>query len=112
MSRTHAALQPVLATLISRGLDEVEVYAKKGRSRVISVRPESEEVAFANEEGWAVRAGNFQIWANSTGTGLPDRKPGDPLPRMVLDGMLTGAFDAAGRATEVRIWWHSMPKPT
>ena len=30
----------------------------------------------------------FQIWARSTGTGLPPRQPGDPLPRMVLDGVL------------------------
>lgn len=49
----------------------------------------------------------FEIWAKSTGTGLPDRKPGDPLPRLVLDGTLVGRFDRAGRATEVRIWWHS-----
>ncbi|WP_137700220.1 nuclear transport factor 2 family protein [Marimonas lutisalis] len=49
----------------------------------------------------------FEIWAKSTGTGLPDRQPGDPLPRMILDGTLIGRFDAAGRATEVRIWWHS-----
>lgn len=53
----------------------------------------------------------FQIWAASTGTGLPDRKPGDPLPRMELDGMLSGQFTAAGLAREVRIWWHSMPRP-
>ena len=51
----------------------------------------------------------FHIWAKSTGTGLPDRKPGDPLPRMVLDGTLVGAFDDRGLATDVRIWWHSMP---
>jgi len=51
----------------------------------------------------------FEVWAKSTGTGLPDRKPGDPLPRMVLDGTLVGAFDKDGRATQVRIWWHSMP---
>ena len=53
----------------------------------------------------------FEIWAKSAGTGLPERKPGDPLPRMVLDGMLTAAFDADGLAREVRIWWHSMPEP-
>jgi len=50
----------------------------------------------------------FAIWAKSTGTGLPDRAPGDPLPRLILDGMLTAEFDAAGLAREVRIWWHSM----
>ncbi|MCK7495229.1 MAG: TRIC cation channel family protein [Comamonadaceae bacterium] len=32
----------------------------------------------------------FQVWAKSTGTALPARKPGDPLPRMVLDGVLVG----------------------
>ena len=30
----------------------------------------------------------FQIWARSTGTNLIARNPGDPLPRMVLDGVL------------------------
>ena len=51
----------------------------------------------------------FQIWARSTGTGLPPRKPGEPLPRMVLDGVLQASF-ARGRCTEARIWWHSMPQ--
>ena len=50
----------------------------------------------------------FEIWARSTGTAVPVRAPGEPLPRMVLDGILVGEFDAAGLATEVRIWWHSM----
>ena len=49
----------------------------------------------------------FQIWAASTGTGLPDRKPGDPLPRMELDGTLMARFHVSGLAQEVRIWWHS-----
>ena len=53
----------------------------------------------------------FEIWAKSTGTGLPDRKPGDPLPWMVLDGTLLGEFDATGLATVVRIWWHSLARP-
>ncbi|MEW5420559.1 nuclear transport factor 2 family protein [Amorphus sp. 3PC139-8] len=53
----------------------------------------------------------FQIWAKSTGTGVPDRKPGDPLPRMELDGMLVAEFADDGLAEEVRIWWHSMPQP-
>jgi hypothetical protein len=52
----------------------------------------------------------FAIWAKSTGTGLPDRKPGDPLPRMELDGMLTARFAPDGKASEVRIWWHSTPR--
>lgn len=53
----------------------------------------------------------FQIWAASTGTGLPDRSPGDPLPRMELDGTLLAEFDKQGLATTARIWWHSTPHP-
>lgn len=51
----------------------------------------------------------FQIWARSTGTSLPARKPGEPLPRMVLDGVLQATF-AQGLCAEARIWWHSMPQ--
>lgn len=53
----------------------------------------------------------FQIWAKSTGTGLPDRAPGDPLPRMELDGVLIATLTPEGLAEEVRIWWHSLPRP-
>ena len=53
----------------------------------------------------------FQIWARSTGTGVPDRKPGDPLPKMELDGLLTAKFAPDGLANDVRIWWHSTPRP-
>ncbi|HRP95033.1 MAG TPA: nuclear transport factor 2 family protein [Rhodocyclaceae bacterium] len=52
----------------------------------------------------------FRIWAKSTGTSLPSRNPGDPLPRMVLDGVLQATF-ADGLCAEARIWWHSMPEP-
>lgn len=52
----------------------------------------------------------FRIWAQSTGTNLVARRPGDPLPRMVLDGMLVARF-ADGLCCECRIWWHSMPEP-
>ena len=51
----------------------------------------------------------FQIWAKSTGTGLPARKAGDPLPRMVLDGVLQATF-SANLCSEARIWWHSTPQ--
>lgn len=53
----------------------------------------------------------FQIWAASTGTNLIARKPGDPLPRMVLDGVLQASF-SGGLCTECRLWWHSMPMPS
>lgn len=51
----------------------------------------------------------FRIWARSTGTNLVARKEGDPLPRMVLDGVLKAEF-ANGLCTCCRIWWHSMPQ--
>lgn len=50
----------------------------------------------------------FRIWAKSTGTNLVARKPGDPLPRMILDGVLNAEFDA-GLCRKCQLWWHSMP---
>jgi hypothetical protein len=51
----------------------------------------------------------FQIWARSTGTNLVARKPGDPLPRMVLDGVLQADFEG-GLCRRCCLWWHSMPQ--
>ena len=51
----------------------------------------------------------FRIWASSTGTNLVSRKPGDPLPRMVLDGVLKAEFDG-GLCRLCELWWHSMPQ--
>jgi limonene-1,2-epoxide hydrolase len=51
----------------------------------------------------------FQIWARSTGTNLVARQPGDPLPRMVLDGVLQAEFNG-GLCRQCRLWWHSMPQ--
>lgn len=53
----------------------------------------------------------FRIWAQSTGTNLVARKSGDPLPRMVLDGVLAARFTGE-KCHECRIWWHSMPEST
>lgn len=53
----------------------------------------------------------FSIWAASTGTSLIARKPGDPLPRLALDGVLHAELNADGLCTVCRIWWHSMPLP-
>lgn len=52
----------------------------------------------------------FAIWARSTGTHLPVRRPGDPLPRMVLDGVLQAEF-ADDTCRCCRLWWHSQPEP-
>ena len=48
----------------------------------------------------------FQIWAKSAGTNLVARKPGDPLPRMALDGVLQAEFKD-GLCSTCRLWWHS-----
>lgn len=53
----------------------------------------------------------FQIWARSTGTNVVPRQPGDPLPRMVLDGLLKAQF-AGDSCKKCQIWWHSMPEPS
>jgi ketosteroid isomerase-like protein len=50
----------------------------------------------------------FQVWAKSTGTNLVARKPGDPLPRMILDGVLDAKFEG-GLCRVCRLWWHSLP---
>jgi hypothetical protein len=50
----------------------------------------------------------FAIWAASTGTGVPARKSGDPLPRLALDGILVAEFNAAGLCQACRLWWHSV----
>jgi ketosteroid isomerase-like protein len=50
----------------------------------------------------------FGIWAASTGTNLLARKSGDPLPRLVLDGIAVVDLDAAGLCTRLQLWWHSV----
>jgi hypothetical protein len=50
----------------------------------------------------------FAIWAKSTGTGIPVRNPGDPLPRLALDGILIAEFNATGLCQSCHIWWHSI----
>ncbi|MBI5109766.1 MAG: nuclear transport factor 2 family protein [Rhodocyclales bacterium] len=49
----------------------------------------------------------FKMWAASTGTNMLARKEGDPLPRLVLDGIAVVEFDTAGLCRELRLWWHS-----
>ena len=49
----------------------------------------------------------FRIWAASSGTNLLARKQGDPLPRLLLDGVAVVELDALGLCRDFRIWWHS-----
>ena len=50
----------------------------------------------------------FRIWAASTGTNALARKPGDPLPRLALDGVAVVERNAAGLCEHFRLWWHSV----
>jgi limonene-1,2-epoxide hydrolase len=52
----------------------------------------------------------FRMWAASAGTNLIARKPGDPLPRLVLDGIAIVELDASGLCRELRQWWHATPE--
>lgn len=67
-----------------RGLTDVEVYAKRGRSRLFDLeqRPEGDRVVVVAqqvrdrwEQGWAMRYGGKRGWGFTTGSGAP---PSDP----------------------------------
>ena len=50
----------------------------------------------------------FRIWAASTGTNALARKPGDPLPRLALDGIAIVELNDDGLCEHFRLWWHSV----
>lgn len=52
------ALREVLATLVTGGWSEAEVYAKTGRSRTLALGPRREVSTLRREEGWTARAGD------------------------------------------------------
>ena len=50
----------------------------------------------------------FKMWAASAGTNLIARKPGDPLPRLALDGIAVVEIDPeSGLCSHLRLWWHA-----
>jgi hypothetical protein len=49
----------------------------------------------------------FEMWAKSAGTGMIDRTPGDPLPRLRLEGIAIVELDNDGLCKHFRLWWHS-----
>ncbi len=49
----------------------------------------------------------FRMWASSTGTNMLARKPGDPLPRLRLDGIAVVELGPDGLCRHLRLWWHS-----
>lgn len=50
----------------------------------------------------------FRMWAASAGTNLIAHKPGDPLPRLALDGIAVIEWNEAELCEHFRLWWHSV----
>ncbi|MGY6535940.1 MAG: nuclear transport factor 2 family protein [Pararhodobacter sp.] len=103
---------------VQRGSDALAAYwARIEHQRDITLRYTIlSETADGGLAHWHVRyqvasEELFAIWAGSTGTGLPARQPGAPLPRLILDGVLQAEFAPGGLCTQARIWWHSMIDP-
>ena len=71
-------LAAVLAGLARRGLEEAEVYAKRGRSRRLRLDAFTRVSQLDEEEGWAVRAGTRRRSLFAAGTGVPP--PDGPWP--------------------------------
>jgi predicted Zn-dependent protease len=72
-------LAEALASLVAAGLDVAEVYWKRGRSRRLELESGEWRWSSAQEEGWAVRAGNRQGAFFCAGTGEP--RTDFPWPR-------------------------------
>jgi len=102
---------------VQRGREQLAEYWKRVQLQE-DVKLEYEVLARSDDDGIAhwrttyqvASEELFRIWAASTGTHLMARQPGEPLPRMVLDGLLQAQF-ADGLCRCARIWWHSLPQP-
>ncbi len=70
----------LLETLRRGGWGEVEVFEKQGRSRRFERGPEGESATFAEESGWAVRAGDLRRSLFVAGSGAPPAAPRLPEP--------------------------------
>lgn len=68
----YERLEDVLDALQRAGCPEAEVYAKRGRSRVVRLLGEQETIGFRQEEGWAARAGDRRRSFFYAATGAPD----------------------------------------
>jgi PmbA protein len=80
MTDAAPLLDEVLVSLLRRGLPDVEVFAKRGRSRRLETSPVTETSVFSQEQGWAVRAGDPRRSFFATGTGEPTREWPWPEP--------------------------------
>src|SRR5687767_4645518 len=78
MTLAAPLLDEVMVALMRRGLPDVEVFAKRGRSRRLEMTPHTESSILSQEQGWAVRAGDPRRSVFAAGTGEP--LPGWPWP--------------------------------
>lgn len=78
VTQTAPLLEEVMVALLRRGLPDVEVFARRGRSRRLEITPHTESSVFSQEQGWAVRAGDPRRSFFAAGTGEPS--PGWPWP--------------------------------
>lgn len=101
--RKSPRLAEVLDALERRGMARAEVYAKRGRSRILELTPRGTFSSAHREEGWAARAGDDRRSLFAAGTGRPDPKgPGGGWPEADGDGLeLPGPESpGAGRAPD------------
>ncbi len=80
MTAVTPVLDEVMVALIRRGLPDVEVFAKRGRSRRLEISPVTETSLFSQEQGWAVRAGDPRRSFFTAGTGEPSTDGPWPEP--------------------------------
>lgn len=101
---SDAVVGEVLDALAARGLSSAEVYAKRGRSRVVDETPSGTVVSYHREDGWAARAGDDRRSLFAAGTGAPDpRGPGGSWPE--ADGEAVELPDATvAVASDERPW--------
>lgn len=81
----YERLEDVLDALQRSGFPEAEVYAKRGRSRVVRWSADLETIGFRQEEGWAARAGDRRRSFFYAATGAPD--PEVPWPEADGEGL-------------------------
>ncbi|MCB1056830.1 MAG: hypothetical protein KDD11_15125 [Acidobacteria bacterium] len=78
---SSAAVEETLAAVRALGggrYEEVEVFAKRGRSRRLDRREQQRLTVYSREQGWAVRAGDPRGSFFAAGQGAPD--PAGPWP--------------------------------
>ena len=77
---SEGLLEAVRSTLESRGIDQVELLLKEGRSRRFEIGPQGKIAVSSRERGWAVRAGGPRSSLLACGSGELDASRPWPRP--------------------------------